>query len=478
MRQMRLIAKRSTSGSAADSKPPATLSLVDYTSDASDASDALDWSEGDDNDDRPAKRQRTVFGANPSPHPRASRASTSGEHTTATSGGEPAPLPPQPSASSSSIPPSTTTPSSGLPPLPAAFHDLYAATVRTSTSDDPSLHQGRRRQNPHVRGNWPTHLYVEWYPLGGQDSILESLLDELQPFLTQQVSDADKDNAVDSTVTQEERAKLHSLCINDIGVSLPLHISLSRPIVIATAARQVFVDGVRAAVKRSGVAPFELRCEGVEWHRSEESKRSFLVLRVRSIKPEIRPNPELRELLKHCNTVASAFGQPELYQWATDPTASSRAQPKAAEKSSPHPTARQPAPEHSDAPEPSSSLGVVPRRAEVPDDIESCWVSDGSDGGYEDATFRERRKDVGHAFHISIGWTLADVTDELRRATQAVYARSEVKENLRDFRIRVGAVKAKVGNSVTTVPLVGPPGRISMISAIHGPRNFRYDTTF
>lgn len=94
--------------------------LVDYTSDDSDASagHAAPIADAPAPAARPAKKRKTAQGA-------------------------------------------AQTETAALPPLPSSFHDLYASTVRVSTVDDPSLHQGRKRQIPHVAGNWPSHLYIE-----------------------------------------------------------------------------------------------------------------------------------------------------------------------------------------------------------------------------------------------------------------------------------------------------------------------------
>lgn len=198
-----------------------------------------------------------------------------------------------------------TTVAAPLPPLPSSFHDLYASAVRVSTVDDPTLHQGRKRQIPHVAGNWPTHLYVEWHPTSTQHALLTSLLDSLQARMR-------SDPSLSSTDT-----KLSSFLTSDLGAPLPLHISLSRPIVLSTAQKDSFLAQLREAVFSSGISPFVLTPRALEWHRTSESARSFLVLRISAheedSEEEKEGNPQLGALLKRCNDTVKAFGQPTLY---------------------------------------------------------------------------------------------------------------------------------------------------------------------
>lgn len=261
-----------------------------------------------------------------------------------------------------------------LPPLPAAFHDLYASTVRTTTIDDPSLHQGRTRQIPHVAGNWPSHVYVTWHPSAATQDLLTSLLASLEEKLPHDV-------------------QLKTFLTNDLGVPLPLHISLSRPITLTTANKDDFLSQLSSSVSSSGIRPFDLTCCGVEWHRTEESGRSFLVLRVQSVQATgslQTTNPELTSLLRRCNSVVHDYGQPRLYEWA--------------EK------------------------------------------ADGDDS-------KSRDERVGRAFHVSIAWSFAEPTKEIKELTEQVFGEKMAKAQIQKATISVDGIKAKIGNVVNHISL-------------------------
>ncbi|KAI8628861.1 U6 snRNA phosphodiesterase Usb1 [Xylariaceae sp. FL1651] len=370
-----------------------------------------------------------------------------------------------------------------LPPLPSAFHDLYASTVRVSTNDDPTLHQGRKRVNPHKVGNWPSHLYIEWHPKPAQRSHLSALLSQLEDTLSSSL---------------KEPIVLTSFLTSELGAPQPLHISLSRPIVLSTAQKDDFLARLESSIRGSGIAPFELAPLGLEWHRTYESARSFLVLRVgcvdaddawhllegagedvdiasqedrnndgiaaaggrdgnrkrnsktASASKEIKgvTNPQLTSLLRRSNALVTGFGQPALYAFATGSDFKSSSSPASASQASP------------------------------------------------DATSETANSSVGNAFHISIAWSFAVPTAELRRATEDVFNSSFAERptsgrptdsdtrraatrsggrqpdkdptsttpaTIRDavcaMRVRVNGIKAKIGNVVTHVPLPDPKSR-------------------
>ncbi|KXT04961.1 hypothetical protein AC578_10301 [Pseudocercospora eumusae] len=177
-----------------------------------------------------------------------------------------------------------------LPPLPAAFRHLYSSTVRTSTQDDPALHGGRKRVTPHVVGNWPTHVYLDWNPTPKEYKLLSDVLGEIRKT---------------SSASQND---VQSLLENDLGVQLPLHISLSRPLALKTDQKDEFVSKLEKAIDKASVRPFEVQPLELVWHPNEHRTRCFLVLRLQ------RPaGDELKTLLETCNGLAKSLDQPLLY---------------------------------------------------------------------------------------------------------------------------------------------------------------------
>lgn len=309
--------------------------------------------------------------------------------------------------------------SASLPPLPSTFHDLYASTVRTATADDPSLHQGRVRQIPHIAGNWPSHVYIEWHPPTDTHTLLAKLL---------------------STLQKKIPADITTFLTSDLGAPLPLHISLSRPITLTTADKDDFLQDLLSTIKGSNINPFELAIRNVEWHRTEESGRSFLVLRLEHCSPDSDPdsgpgptaknkNPELTELLRRCNQTATRYGQPALYGWASDGDPSTT------------------------NPEETANTAAANKDNNTPN-----------------------KPSVGDAFHISLAWSFSKPTEELKEVTRQVFGVLSTKATAADTEerkplseknpykeaiVRVDSIKAKIGNIVTHIPLPqpGPSGR-------------------
>lgn len=177
-----------------------------------------------------------------------------------------------------------------LPPLPAKFHDLYASNVRTTTYDDSSLHGGRKRIKPHVEGNWPTHIYIEWWPRSRDLEILSKLIKSF------------------STRASTEDVKVESLLESELGAPLPLHISLSRSLTLTLSTKASFLAQIQSAVAVSYILPFSLKPKSCAWVSNYEKTRWFLVLSL--ARPE---GDQLNDLLQLCNKVATEYDQPRLY---------------------------------------------------------------------------------------------------------------------------------------------------------------------
>ena len=107
---------------------------------------------------------------------------------------------------------------------------------------------------------------------------------------------------------QHTASKVHSLLHNDLGVQLPLHISLSRSLILQTEQKDAFSLRLIKAAASCGVRVFDVVPQELKWHPNEDGTRWFLVIQVTSA------GGELLRLLQTCNSVAVAHDQPILYE--------------------------------------------------------------------------------------------------------------------------------------------------------------------
>jgi hypothetical protein len=155
---------------------------------------------------------------------------------------------PRPAKRIRRTPPTDTRPAPSLPPLPATFHDLYASSTRVSVRDDPSLHGGRKRVIPHVEGNWPTHIYLEC-----KCCYVGSFLQLTRPGYPTKEDLAILDDVISQIESKVSEMNIHSLLYSDLAAPLPLHISLSRPVVLRTEQRHSFVETLERGIRNSHV---------------------------------------------------------------------------------------------------------------------------------------------------------------------------------------------------------------------------------
>jgi len=137
---------------------------------------------------------------------------------------------------------------SALPVLPSSF--LSPAPV----SDDPTAHQGRRRLQPHVEGQFAGHVYVS-VPLNAKMcKVLHAALN----------------------LAKDKVPEIHSL-LGD-NAKHPLHISLSRPIYLRAHQREEFKRAIRRLASES--TPFTASFACFTSFTNDERTRTFLSLEM------------------------------------------------------------------------------------------------------------------------------------------------------------------------------------------------------
>ncbi|KAF2259090.1 hypothetical protein CC78DRAFT_476349 [Lojkania enalia] len=288
-----------------------------------------------------------------------------------------------------------------LPPLPSAFLDLYSTSARLSTSDDPSLHGGRKRAVPHIEGNWPSHVYLEWIPSPTESEALRRLTEHIQHSIEGASQSRSRPIAVPD---------IRPSLLSPLATPLPLHISLSRTLQIRTEDREDFLETLASCLRRAAVKPFEILFDALKWVPNYERNRWFLVLGIS--KP---PNDELNRLLRACNQAVEKCGHPGLYVGGKG-----------------------------DGPmEGNTSNGPANKKQK-----RARAINSGQEASIDSAEFTDR-------FHVSIAWNLVEPAPEWLALVRDI----SVGDYIKRPQVPFDAVKAKVGNTIHNIELA--PKKIS-----------------
>lgn len=212
---------------------------------------------------------------------------------------------------------------SKVPLPPPSFQNLYATTTRVATADDPSLHGGRKRNTPHAEGRWPTHVYIECESCKAAKRFHQQGIHLTMLGFPSQAEASGLTRVLDSVrsarslraVSDDNSSDLHSLLYSDLGVPLPLHISLSRSLALQGDERATFRRRLESAIQNAGIAHFSVGLNCSKWATNYEGTRAFLVMGL-----DLPRYNELNRLLHACNTACVSMGLPELY--ASDKQAS------------------------------------------------------------------------------------------------------------------------------------------------------------
>ena len=193
---------------------------------------------------------------------------------------------------------------------------------------------------------------------------------------------------------------------------LPLHISLSAPLVLQTHQRDEFFNGILAAVKdvtntnesekrKECPKAFDLHLDGLKWAPNHERTRWFLAAGIARPKQDV-----LNRLLKACNDVASIHGLPKLYAAMKESRATAISEGPFTQRT------------------PSDAGQSIPN--EFPED-------------YTDR------------FHFSLAWTL-DTPTSIHRTGLISKAPQDLTK-LSEIVVSIRSVKVKIGNVIRSIPL-------------------------